>query len=154
MEKNEIVISLYPQIMKNIRSGIKNFEFRPFEKSSESGKLTFWIYETAPISRLTSKMIVKNPVKELPKGKAYGLGNASFYKNINEGRCAYEIVELIELDNQIDLTELRKINFFPPQNFVYLSNFPILSELIKQQKKLSHFIGLEDKMWYTTKSNI
>lgn len=128
-----ILISVYPKIMRLLESGIKNFEFRPFVINDD--EIVMWLYETKPTMMLIAKMTVKNPVSNLPLGSHYGLGDHEFFKIINTGRFAYEVIELKKIDDPISIKELKTIYNLgnAPQNFVYLSNYPkLLKDLLNR----------------------
>lgn len=127
----EILISVYPKYTKLIMEGKKNFEFRPFKlKTNEN--IIFWIYETQPTKAIKYKMLVKPAVMSLSKGVEYGLGKENFYRNINEGKFAYEIVEIIELERLITLKEMKKLGISAPQNYLYISNYLMLRTILSQ----------------------
>lgn len=113
-----------------IKTQKKNFEFRSFNISSETGYLTFWIYETAPVKSLKYKMIVKNPTDKLEEGSEYFIGNERFYQLINGGKLGYEIIHFEELLKPIPLEQMRYFGVSAPQGFTYLKNHSALKKIL------------------------
>lgn len=128
-----ILISIYPELMPQLESGIKNFEFRPFVINDDS--ITMWLYETKPTKLLNAVMNVKPAISVLSDNQHYGLGDDKFYEIINTGRVAYEITSFRWLDNPIDIKKIKTYYGLAnaPQNFVYLQNYPKLLSDLKDQ---------------------
>lgn len=130
MENKEILLSIYPRYIEMIKTQKKNFEFRSFNIDSETGYLTFWIYETSPVKSLKYKMVVKNPINKLKNGMTYFVGNDRFYKLINDGKLGYEIIQFEELSSPIPLEQMKYLGVSAPQGFTYLKNYPELKKLL------------------------
>lgn len=83
---SDILISIFPKYLKDIYKGTKNFEFRPFAISDDY--IRVWVYETRPIKKLNTLLIVRRPVNNLSDSvsKHYGLGDDKFEENIKNGR--------------------------------------------------------------------
>lgn len=128
----DIVLSIYPTYNKLIKEGIKNFEFRPFELTSETGEINMWVYETKPTMAIKYLMVVRNPVSVLNESSVYGLGNDKFNEIISTGRVGYEIIKLYELVNKVPLSKMKLLGLCAPQNFLYLKNKPSLLKELKQ----------------------
>lgn len=133
---SDILISIFPKYLKDIYKGTKNFEFRPFAISDDY--IRVWVYETRPIKKLNTLLIVRRPVNNLSDSvsKHYGLGDDKFEENIKNGRVGYEIVSFKKLDNPISLDELKSLGLYnAPQNYLKIDNFPKLKERLTEYTK-------------------
>lgn len=133
---SDILISIFPKYLKDIYKGTKNFEFRPFAISDDY--IRVWVYETRPIKKLNTLLIVRRPVNNLSDSvsKHYGLGDDKFEENIKNGRVGYEIVSVKKLDNPISLDELKSLGLYnAPQNYLKIDNFPKLKERLTEYTK-------------------
>lgn len=131
--KSDILISIYPKYLEQIRNNKKNFEFRPFV--IHDNYINVWVYETRPIMEVNTFMVVRKPIKKLSDSisKYYGLGNEKFIENINNGRVGYEIVSVSTLSTPISLKELKNLGLYnAPQNYLKIDNYP------KLKQRLSH----------------
>lgn len=133
---SDILISIFPKYLKDIYKGTKNFEFRSFAISDDY--IRVWVYETRPIKKLNTLLIVRRPVNNLSDSvsKHYGLGDDKFEENIKNGRVGYEIVSFKKLDNPISLDELKSLGLYnAPQNYLKIDNFPKLKERLTEYTK-------------------
>ncbi|SPP27242.1 hypothetical protein [Brochothrix thermosphacta] len=132
-----LLISIYPRHWAVIKNRKKNFEFRPWNISSEK-TIDLWVYETSPTKALKYKLIVAPAIIELSKTQHYFMSDELFYQYIDEGKYAYEIIGLEYLETPIELKELKKMGVTAPQNFAYLNKYNELQEKLKkaETKKL------------------
>ncbi|MEH7459332.1 hypothetical protein V7183_19580 [Bacillus sp. JJ1127] len=131
----EILTSIYEKYCKRIKTTSKNFEFRNFEITSNSGYLIMWVYVPKPIKEIRYKMTVKNPIRELNDEVQYNEGNEKFIAIMENGRkFAYEIVGLEEIEKPIPLTFMKELGVNAPQNFAYINNFLTLKEELQKAR--------------------
>jgi len=144
-----ILISIYPDHVKAIKQGIKNYEFRkiPSRKTKtllyKEGYMI--VYETRPTSAITLIFKIGNIYEDKiinlwdKFGKKSGISKDYFmgyyYRKIRG--IAIEINDFLILKKPITLSQIRKIypRFNPPQNFYQISKekYPYLNrELVKQ----------------------
>lgn len=135
----EILISIYPSYLRQIREGIKNFEFRPFKLDSGSEEFIYmWVYETRPIMAINTLLLVKNPIVDLEKSITgnYGLGEQEFVKNVNNNRYAYEIIKVYNLKYPILLSDMKKLGIYnAPQNYLILNKYKQLFNRLSVEKE-------------------
>ena len=118
--RSDVFISVHPDHVANIASGVKDHEFRNWKMPPTISRA--WIYVTQPASRVRYMACV-GPAKE--KGEIEderGLGNAEFNRGEGGNKFAHEILELYELNNPVSMRKLRENGWLdkPPQKFTYV----------------------------------
>lgn len=134
----EILISIYPEYLKQIHEGKKNFEFRPFKFHNTSDNLIMmWVYETRPVMMINTLLFVKNPILRLQDSVSgeYRLGKEEFIKNVENNRYAYEIIEAYKLKNPISLVDMKKFGLYnAPQNYLIVNRYDKLLKRLEIEK--------------------
>jgi len=123
-----IVISIQPQFVEMILSGVKTVELRKLLPANLQPKTKLVIYSSSPVKAIVAIALVKKleimPPDELWQqcGKQTGTSPAAFqeyFKGKDKGYGLF-LEQAEKLKNPITLDELReKINFTPPQSYMY-----------------------------------
>lgn len=130
-----IYISIKPEHIKRIISGIKNYEFRKYISLKEFD--TMFIYVSSPICKLKYIIKISDIIKYPNKILENGYGNDDFNKGLKSAKYAYKIDRVYELDEYISLKDLKeKFNFNAPQRYAYDYRYPKLTEYLKSSKKI------------------
>ena len=128
-----IYLSIKGKHLRKIESGEKNYEFRNYIPKEKIDIL--YVYETYPSSVLKYIIKIGNIIKYPDKIYKSGLKNEEFNKG-NVSKYAYEIKELYELVNLIELSILKeKYRFYPPQSYAYDSRYQRLTNYLKKADK-------------------
>jgi hypothetical protein len=116
-DKSDIITSIHPEHISGILSRSKTHEFRNWPIPSTVARI--WLYETSPTSAVTYMMVV-GPAKTPGEIGTKGSGNESFNAG-NSGRFAYEILEIYELMNPLELLTAKQNGWLngAPQKYVY-----------------------------------
>ena len=132
---NGIYVSIKPEAISKIISGIKNYEFRNYIPKKYFKFL--YVYEIAPQSQLKYLIEIGKIIKYPQKLEGNGDGNFDFNLG-KKSKYAYPIIKIFELLNPISLKELKdKYGFVPPQAFAYSERFSELTKyLVTAEKKL------------------
>lgn len=130
IKPKEILISLKPNFLDLIITHKKTYEFRKFCVAEPVRN--FWVYVTKPTAKLAYRFAI-GPCSKYPlKIPENGIGNKEFNNGLKQSKYAYPIIHVDKMNNGISLYQLkREYNFFPPQNFIYLDNFPKLMNKLK-----------------------
>ncbi|KAL2841160.1 hypothetical protein BJY01DRAFT_257158 [Aspergillus pseudoustus] len=117
--KEDILMSIKPEHMRNIAAGTKNHEYRRYLLPSSVRRI--WLYTTAPASRIEYVARIsrgKTPGQVVEDG---GLGNEDFNAGRKVSKFAYEILELWRLREPISLKEAVEKGFLKgaPQKYCW-----------------------------------
>lgn len=125
--KNFIFLSIHEEHVKNIVSGLKNYEFRNFIPKKTFNSVI--VYTTSPVKEIRYIIKVGEIVNYPEKITEDGIGNKEF-NNGDFYKHAYAIKEVQEI-SPIKLKELKeKYSFIPPQAFSYGDKYPELCDCI------------------------
>ena len=121
----KILISINPEHVDNIISGIKKYEYR--RKAAKKDVSSIIIYETTPIKRVVAEAqileVLELPVKELWELTKDASGiSEDFYLSYFNGRqvaYAYKLGKVTKYSEPKSLTEFGIKS--APQSFVYIS---------------------------------
>ena len=121
----KILISINPEHVDNIISGIKKYEYR--RKAAKKDVSSIIIYETTPIKRVVAEVeileVLELPVKELWELTKDASGiSEDFYLSYFNGRqvaYAYKLGKVTKYSEPKSLTEFGIKS--APQSFVYIS---------------------------------
>lgn len=126
-----ILLSLKPEVFKNVLSGDKIFEHR---RVFPKGPVIAYIYISKPVQALSGVMYLDNK-KELIEWKETYKDDFEALERIDEYLKYYKVVmEIPKFQNtsSISLTDIKKVfpNFIIPQMYYYyLDNHPLLQYL-------------------------
>lgn len=120
-----ILLSINPEYVEKIFSGIKKYEFRKVVSKVPIDKII--IYTTAPIKKVVGEVIVEDILIDSPKRiweqtkKESGI-SAKFFREYYEGKSraiAYKLGEVTKYDSP------KELSYFgvnqAPQSFIYIS---------------------------------
>jgi len=123
-----LLISIQPQFVEMILSGVKTVELRKLLPANLQPKTKIIIYSSSPVKAIVAIALVKKievlPPDELWQkcGKQTGTSPAAFqeyFKGKDKGYGLY-LEQVEKLKKPITLAKLReKINFAPPQSYMY-----------------------------------
>ena len=126
-----VLLSIKPKYVKQIRKGNKKYEFRKviFNKENIDKIEQVYIYSTFPIKKIVARFSIKKIFEEHPK-KLWeickdhsGLEKEEFYKYFKDRKRGYAIqIKNIEFFNNPIDPFLNISNFSPPQSFYYLKD--------------------------------
>jgi hypothetical protein len=98
-----VILAISPENASNIRSGIKDHEFRKYRLPPDARFL--WLYETAPLHGIST--IIEVDSLRLPgQVTGSGLGSADFNAGYKASRFAYPILRVLRLPSILSSTEL------------------------------------------------
>ena len=120
----KIILSINPQHVENIFSGIKKYEYRKIKCKKEINKII--IYSTSPVMKIVGEAEVDYIVEGRPddvwkKTKEYSGINIEFYReyyNNKDMAIAYKLKNVKKYDKQIDIKKYGVKA--PPQSYVYI----------------------------------
>lgn len=128
----DVVMSIKPKAVNNIKEGKKNYEFRKYIPKKGINRL--WIYTTSPICVLEYVVDIDNIITYPECVIGDGVGNEEFNNGLKSGKYAYHIKHLYSLKNPLKLEVLRsEYNFTAPQSYFYLENNEKLAKAILNQ---------------------
>jgi len=119
--KSDIIIAIRQPHLDHIVSLKKNHEFRSYLLPACVKR--FWIYEPSPVSAIKYIAQVSNGKHPGEVSDENFIRNADFnLGKIENGRFAYEILKLEELESPVTLAELKSKNWLggAPQKYCYL----------------------------------
>lgn len=119
-----ILLSINPEHVENIFSGIKKYEYRKIKCKQDINKII--IYSTFPVMKVVGEATVEcvlenSPIQIWLQTKSYSGINFNFFNEYYKGRdkaVAYKLTDVIKYDNPKELN-----NFgihAAPQSFVYV----------------------------------
>ncbi|MDR0483672.1 MAG: hypothetical protein LBH40_00125 [Alphaproteobacteria bacterium] len=121
----EIVISIRPEHLNNIRSGKKKWELRkrlPEDKILTGEIKKIWVWETSPVSKIVgyieSNKIEKGSPNELwnKHGKDFGV-NKEFYNQYYQNK---EYAVALKIDSWVACENAN--HTLAPQGYIYIKN--------------------------------
>ena len=128
-----IFISIKPEHIERIISGIKNHEFRKYIPKKSFDKI--YVYVSYPVCSLKYILTIDKIIEYPNKIDEEGYGNIDFNNGLKQSKYAYHISKIEEF-KPIDLRALKtKFNFNPPQAYAYDTKYPDLVECIKKLTK-------------------
>ena len=128
-----LFVSINPNAVAKIIKKIKNHEFRNYIPKKEFD--TLYVYTTSPKSEIKYVLKISKVIKYPELIDNIGDGN-EYYNNGIKSKYAYEINEIYELSNSINLNQLKnKYKFTPPQSFAYDECYLKLSDTIENSNK-------------------
>ncbi|MFX1476607.1 MAG: hypothetical protein ACFFCI_00615 [Promethearchaeota archaeon] len=130
-----ILLAIRPQYAQTIYKGTKIYEFR--KKIPKLPVQTVFLYETAPVKKITGYFIIKNIEQDAPgaiqKYALYGqLTVNEFLTYFNNTKTAYAIRIKTKHQYVTPLDPFKEPNFKAPQNFTYLKRHTPLLKVFKQ----------------------
>jgi predicted transcriptional regulator len=132
-DRSDIIISIYPNHVKNIVNRTKNHEFRSWKIPDHVKRI--WIYETSPVSAIKYMASIGDAKSPEEMMDLKGIGNQEFKNGEKISRYAYEILELYELADPVSLATAKANSWLggPPQKYVYVRP-AVLGELMANLK--------------------
>jgi hypothetical protein len=133
-DRTDIIISIHPEHLANIVSGTKDHEFRSYLIPHTVKRM--WFYETKPSSSLKFMAVISNGRRPGDIDGDSGVDNAKFNTTALPNRYAYEIQELYQLCQPLDLNRLKadEIIKAPPQKYHFLEPATV-DEMISMLEK-------------------
>jgi predicted transcriptional regulator len=128
MSSKAILLSIKPQYVSKIASGEKTYELRRQKPKIEPSSLAM-VYASSPSKCLVGAFIVGKVLHGKPDylwrkvGKFSGVTRDEFFRYYDGCKkgCAIGIERFWELDNQVELAQMReRANIEPPQSYRYL----------------------------------
>ncbi len=127
---SEIFISLKPRFATIIEQREKDHEFRQYKPKHPVTKL--WTYVSGDQSELRYVLEVDEPVEYPDPVPAGGIGNEEFNAGNKESTFAFPITHLHRIEDELPLSTLRdEFDFYPPQRFTYVGQYPELVEHVR-----------------------
>jgi predicted transcriptional regulator len=120
----KILLSINPEHVENIMSGIKKYEFRKVKCREDVQKI--FIYATSPIMKVVGEVDVLSVIEEKPEqvwektAEFSGISRKFFdqYFDNKEKAIAYQLGEVTKYCKPKELTDFGIS--FAPQSFVYV----------------------------------
>ncbi|KAL9044636.1 MAG: hypothetical protein Q9214_002242, partial [Letrouitia sp. 1 TL-2023] len=141
----DIFMSIKPEHMANITSGVKTHEYRKYLLPPSVRYI--WFYTTAPVSAIqyVARVSRGKVPGEVPEDG--GLGSADFNAGKKESKFGYQILTLWQLGQPIALHQAVSKGYLkgPPQKYTFVSKELIQKyELEKQTKVIARDEAVED----------
>ena len=119
--ESDIIISMHPEQVRKIVSGIKDHEFRGYRIPGTVTRL--WIYTTQPVCELRYMAAIDPGFRkpgEIDSGS--GLGNAEFNAGQLVAKFAYKINQVYQLNNFVSLDMMKQNGWVdgPPQRYAFV----------------------------------
>lgn len=124
---SDIILSIKPQFTKHIFLGNKHVELRKKIGNSFSTGKKLYIYSSSPEKAVVGKAIISKieylsiesiVEKHLLEACVNESFTRKYYENHTHGYLIW-LKEIVQFDEPIELSELRKYDFIPPQSFCY-----------------------------------
>jgi type I restriction enzyme, S subunit len=137
MNDTDVILSIKPKFVQEIRKGKKKYEFR----RSFSRNIRFvYVYETAPVGKIVGTFEVKRVIEDTPRmlwtkfKDCAGIGERDFFEYF-EGADSGFAVEIENFNEEKIPYDAEKLipGFQPPQSFIYVPKKE------KESSKLSDF---------------
>jgi hypothetical protein len=139
---SDIFMSIKPEHISNIASGLKNHEYRSYRLPSCVRRI--WFYTSAPISSLhyIARVSSARIPGQVPENG--GLGNEDFNAGKKVSKFGYEILALWKLEQPISLVQAKAKGYLkgPPQKYSWVPQTVIRTFPLEKQKSV--FTGNEE----------
>ena len=133
---SDIFMSIKPEHMRNIASGVKNHEYRGYLLPSSVRRI--WFYTTAPVKQIeyVARISPGKVPGQVPEDG--GIGNADFNAGRKQSKYGYEILQLWRLRQPISLEQAIATGSLKgaPQKYCWVPDSLLQSYPLDQQDQL------------------
>ncbi|EPE03003.1 hypothetical protein F503_08880 [Ophiostoma piceae UAMH 11346] len=145
--ESDIIISIHPEQVRKIVSGIKDHEFRGYRIPGTVTRL--WIYTTQPVCELRYMAAIDPGFRKPGEiDSDSGLGNAEFNAGRLVAKFAYKIQQVYQLNNPVSLDLMKQNGWVdgPPQRYAFVPPAVVGALLGNLQRALLHNKGAENEL--------
>ena len=145
VSRANIFMSIKPEHMANIASGVKNHEYRRYLLPSSIRYI--WFYTTAPVSAIQYVARISRGKTQGQVPEDGGLGNADFNAGKKQSKFGYEILALWHLGQSITLRQAMQRGFLkgPPQKYTFVSELVRTEWPLEDQTRVIERVEMIEK---------